>query len=432
MPFGNTPSNLFAFAIVLGFLIFTHESGHFVVAKLFRVRVLVFSFGFGKRLFGFRRGDTDYRVSLIPLGGYVRMAGDNPEEAQPSAPDEFLSKPKWQRLLILFAGPFMNLVIAIGFVAIVNYAGVETALTQAVLADVLPNTPAAKAGLLPRDRIVSIDGETVEDWDDVQLAIRMHPETPLRIAYLRNNVRREVTVVPQRTETEHGAEGRIGVSVFIEPAIARVVPDSTAERAGLRAGDRFIAAGGKPITDLNALYAILIANPSRPVDVTVLRNGRQVHATLTSAGESPGIIPPPIVMRRFGFSASIRESFKTNWKMLHYMMISLGRLFHDRSGIKQMAGPVTIARLSGEVMRSGWKPLVAFMALISLNLGVLNLLPIPVLDGGHIAILLVESAARRDLTTRTKERALQLGFALLALFMIVVIYLDLATNIRSG
>src|SRR5216684_635021 len=182
MPFGNVPSNLFAFAIVLGVLIFAHESGHFLVAKLFRVRVLVFSFGFGRRLFGFRRGDTDYRVSLIPLGGYVRMAGDNPEEAQPSAPDEFLSKPRWQRFLILVAGPFMNLLIAIAFVAVVNYAGIETVITQAVLSEVQPNLPAAKAGLRPFDRIVSIDGEAVEDWDDVNLAIKMHPDTPLHLA----------------------------------------------------------------------------------------------------------------------------------------------------------------------------------------------------------------------------------------------------------
>jgi regulator of sigma E protease len=429
MPFGNTPSNLFAFAIVLGFLIFAHESGHFLVAKLFRVRVLVFSFGFGRRLFGFRRGDTDYRVSLIPLGGYVRMAGDNPEEAQSSAPDEFLSKPKWQRLLILFAGPFMNLLIAISFVAIVNYAGVETTATQAVLADVLPNMPAAKAGLRPFDRIVSIEGEAVEGWDDVQLAITMHPGAPLRIAYLRNNERHEVMVVPQRIETEHGAIGRIGVSPYIEPIIARVENNSMAAKAGLKAGDRLISAGGKAINDLYALSSVLAATPPHPVDIVVLRNGRPFHATLMTATD-PGI-GPPTVIRRFGLAGSIRESFKTNWKTLRYMMISLGRLFQDRSGMKQMAGPVTIARISGEVMRIGWKPLIAFMALISLNLGVLNLLPIPVLDGGHIAILLVESAARRDLPTRTKERALQLGFALLALFMIVVIYFDLATNIRS-
>src|SRR5258706_11350547 len=158
----NIATSLVAFVIVLGVLIFAHESGHFFVAKLFKVRVLVFSFGFGKRLFGFHKGGTDYRVSMIPLGGYVRMAGDTPEESQPHNPDEFLSKPKWQRLLILLAGPFMNLVIAIVFVAGLSMIGLRQPLTSTTLGEVLPNMPAAKAGLKVGDRIVRIDGETIQ------------------------------------------------------------------------------------------------------------------------------------------------------------------------------------------------------------------------------------------------------------------------------
>src|SRR6266849_7617462 len=143
----NIATNFLAFVLVLGFLIFAHEAGHFLVAKLFRVRVLVFSFGFGRRLFGFRKGSTDYRVSLIPLGGYVRMAGDTPEENQPQNPDEFLSRPKWQRFLILVAGPFMNLVIAIAFVASLSMIGLKQPLVTPVIGEVTPNLPAAKAGL---------------------------------------------------------------------------------------------------------------------------------------------------------------------------------------------------------------------------------------------------------------------------------------------
>ena len=433
MPFGNTPSNLLAFAIVLGFLIFAHESGHFFVAKFFKVRVLVFSFGFGKRLFGFRRGDTDYRISLIPLGGYVRMAGDTPEEAHPAAPDEFLSKPKWQRLMILFAGPFMNLVLAIGLLAVVNMAGVRSSAVVPVLREVLPNLPAAKAGLKPFDKIVSIDDEPVEDWSDVQLAIVMHPATPMHIGYERNGARAMATIVPDRVETEHGAIGKIGVSPYIPPVVTTIDEGSFGDTAGFKPGDRIVSVGGQPINDLYAFYEKLDAMPPKAVDVVVQRGKVPVtlkletgHDTLTKLG-----IGTPTVVRHFGPAASVRESFRSNWKTLRYMMISLGRLFHDRTGMKQMAGPVTIARLSGEVLRTGWREVLQFMALISLNLGVLNLLPIPVLDGGHIAILLVESAARRDLPTQAKERALQLGFALLALFMIVVIYFDVVTNIRS-
>src|SRR5258708_127196 len=176
MPFASLiASNLVGFVIVLGFLIFAHESGHFFMAKLFKVRVLVFSFGFGRRLFGFRKGATDYRVSLIPLGGYVRMAGDTPEENQPQNPDEFLSRPKWQRFLILVAGPFMNLVIAITFVASLSMIGLRQPVMTSVIGEVTPNMPAAKAGLQAGDRIVRIAGELIEGFDDLRTAISLHP-----------------------------------------------------------------------------------------------------------------------------------------------------------------------------------------------------------------------------------------------------------------
>src|SRR5437764_10427357 len=179
-------TNIFAFVLVLGFLIFAHEAGHFFVAKAFRVRVLVFSFGFGRRLFGFRKGDTDYRVSLIPLGGYVRMAGDTPDENHPADPAEFLSKPKWQRFLILVAGPGMNLIIAIAFMAAISMIGTELPIMKPVLGEVQPNMPAAKAGLQFGDLIVAVNGEPINDFDDLRLAITMHAETPVRVDYRRN------------------------------------------------------------------------------------------------------------------------------------------------------------------------------------------------------------------------------------------------------
>ncbi|MEO8035194.1 MAG: RIP metalloprotease RseP, partial [Acidobacteriota bacterium] len=239
--FGNTPSNLLAFVIVLGFLIFAHESGHFFVAKFFKVRVLVFSFGFGKRLFGFKRGDTDYRVSMLPLGGYVRMAGDTPEESQKNDPAEYLSKPKWQRLLILVAGPVMNLILAVLFLAIVNMAGIETAAIQPIIGKVSPGEPAARGGLQAFDRIVAVDGEKVTGWQDVQFAIQMHPGRPLRVGYVRNGANGELTITPDKVETEHGTIGRIGVQPFIEPLIAHTEKGSIAAKAGLQDGDRILS-----------------------------------------------------------------------------------------------------------------------------------------------------------------------------------------------
>src|SRR4028119_1344059 len=171
----NFGFGLLGFIVVIGFLIFAHESGHFMFAKLFGVRVLTFSFGFGKRLFGFRKGDTDYRVSLIPLGGYVRMAGDAAEENPSGAPDEFLSKPKWQRFIILFAGPAMNIIIAVAFMAAIVMIGVDQPVTEPVVGEIEKGAPAEKAGLQPGDRIVRIKGEPVNDFNDLRVVILMHP-----------------------------------------------------------------------------------------------------------------------------------------------------------------------------------------------------------------------------------------------------------------
>ena len=181
----NVPSNLLAFVIGLGFLIFAHEGGHFLVAKLFKVRVLTFSLGFGKRLFGFRRGDTDYRVSIVPLGGYVRMAGDTPDDNHPNDPGEFLSKPKWQRFLILLAGPAVNILIAIVFFAGISMRGQEEPIAPPILGEVIAKRPAAIAGLQVGDRILSVDGDPIKDFNDLRFVVTVHPGSALRVEYLR-------------------------------------------------------------------------------------------------------------------------------------------------------------------------------------------------------------------------------------------------------
>src|SRR5436190_476729 len=234
----NIPTNLIAFIIVLGFLIFAHEAGHFFVAKLFRVRVLVFSFGFGKRLLGIRRGSTDYRVSLIPLGGYVRMAGDTPEENQPANPDEFLSKPKWQRFLILLAGPLMNLIIAVTFVAgLLMTVGSETSTVGTLISSVTPGKPGARAGLQPGDRIVAVDSERVENFDDLRMAININFGTPLQIEYARNGVHHVTTLTPEREDTDNGPIGRAFIVPYEPTIVGMVLSGSPAAAAGLRPGD---------------------------------------------------------------------------------------------------------------------------------------------------------------------------------------------------
>src|SRR4051794_19516440 len=433
----NIATNIVGIIIVLGFLVFAHESGHFFVAKLFRVRVLVFSLGFGKRLFGFRKGATDYRVSLVPLGGYVRMAGDTPEENQPANPEEFLSKPKWQRFLILVAGPFMNIVIAIAFMVVISMVGTESIIIRPVIGEVTPGKPAARAGLLPGDRIVAINGEPMNDFDDMRLAIGMHGGTPLRIDYLRNGQRRSTTLTPEREDSEFGPVGRAGIRPYLDTTVGRVKPGSPAATAGLRTGDRIVAVNGHPVSQLSELDTWFDAAKKSPIALDVVRAAERFPTTLPVSAADPsdpyrGFIPPTEV-HKLSFIPAVKDSVEQNWKMLRYAFITLGRLFRAEGSVKELSGPISIARISGEMLRRGWMNTIALMAMISLQLGIMNLLPIPVLDGGHIMILLIEGVARRDLSLQVKERIQQVGFAVLATLMIVVLYNDVITNVlRKG
>lgn len=430
----NIPINFIAFIIVLGFLIFAHEAGHFFVAKLFRVRVLVFSFGFGKRLFGFRRGPTDYRVSLVPLGGYVRMAGDTPEENQPANPDEFLSKPKWQRFLILLAGPFMNLLIAVAFVAgLLLTVGSEELQSGTTISSVTAGKPAALAGLQRGDRIVAIDGEKVDSFDDVRMIISTHAGTRLRFDYERNGAVHTTTLVPERENTDLGPIGKAGIAPYEPTVIGRVLPNTPASRAGLRAGDRILTANGKPAAEYFQFGEVAEAVKEGPIALEVQRGNGRFQTTLAGGPlvREQGYrgIGRPTIVRHFSFGGAIGESVRQNWKMLRMTFTTIARLIRGEGSVKELSGPLSIARISGEVMRQGFLPVIGLMAMISLQLGVMNLLPIPVLDGGHIMILLIEGAVRRELSLRVKERIQTVGFAVLAALMIVVLYNDVITNV---
>ncbi|HEX2123242.1 MAG TPA: RIP metalloprotease RseP [Thermoanaerobaculia bacterium] len=424
--------NIFAFVIGLGFLIFIHEAGHFFVAKLFGVRVLVFSFGFGKRLFGFRHGDTDYRVSIFPLGGYVRMAGDSPEENVPANPDEFLSKPKWQRFLILFAGPFMNIVVAIAFVATLSMIGTEQFVIKPVIGHIEPNQPAARAGLQVGDRITRVKGETVKEFDDIRLLITMHAGTPLPIEYVRNGELRKTILTPDQGTSEYGPIGRAGIRPMIDPVVGRVKPGSPAALAGLRPGDRLLSANGKPVSQGYDFEQVSEASKGAPIALELQRGAQRIRTTLGGTKDPEDIYRgfiPPTEIRKLTLFPALKDSVYQNWRMLKYAMTAVGRMFRSEGSVKELSGPLSIARISGDMLRRGPFEFLALLAMISLQLGVMNLLPIPVLDGGHIMILLIEGIARRDLSLRVKERIQQLGFAALATLMIVVLYNDVITNV---
>src|SRR5438105_8636252 len=322
----NIATNLLAFIIVLGVLIYAHEAGHFAMAKLFRVRVLVFSFGFGKRLFGFRKGDTDYRVSLIPLGGYVRMAGDTPEENLSGDPGEFLSKPKWQRFLILLAGPAVNLIIAVLFVAALSMVGTEQAVIKPVLGEILPNKPAARAGLQVGDRIVAINGDPIRDFIDLRLAIEMNARTPLRVEYIRNGLRRTTILTPDREQTEFGPVGRVGILPFFEPIIGRVTANSPAARAGLRTGDRIVAVNGQPVTQMTQFDSVVTSSKGKPIVLELARGTTRFQATLPATKFDPqdpyrGFLPPTEI-GKLSLLPALQDVMQQKPKMLRYELVT--------------------------------------------------------------------------------------------------------------
>jgi regulator of sigma E protease len=302
-----------------------------------------------------------------------------------------------------------------------------------MIGEVSPGKPAARAGLQPGDRIVAVNGERINNWDDLRMAISLHAATPLRVEYVRNGVTHTTTMTPDRENSEYGPVGRAGIRPWIDAQVGRVRTNSPAARAGLRSGDVIAAANGKPVTQLTQLDEVFNQAKGAPIVLDVIRAGQHLSITLPavkSEAQDPyrGFLPPTEI-HKLPLIPALRDSFDQNWKMLKYAFITLGRLVRGEASVKEFSGPISIARISGEMFRRGWMEVVALMAMISLQLGIMNLLPSPVLDGGHIMILLVESVVGHDLSIRVKERVQQVGFALLAALMIVVLYNDVITNV---
>lgn len=421
-------THLWAFLLVLGVLVFVHELGHFLMARRLGVRVITFSLGFGPKLLRYRRGNTEYAISAIPLGGYVKMAGENPDEALTGRPEEFLSRTKWERFLVYIMGPAMNLLLALVVTTFVLYQGAEVPAYEsepAVIGRVLPDSPAQQAGLQTGDRIVEIDGREVPDWEAYGLAIIAKAGRDVQLVAVRDGRRQRFTVTPEgRTKYDIGD---IGVHPKINPQIAAVTAGSPAEQTGLRRGDVILAIdGAKDVRNDELVEHIRAANDT-PVTLRIRRGAEERGVTVTPKNNVIGVQLSPFETRTIdpGPLQAVGMSFQRNWEWTRLIFSTLVGLFTRETSVKQLMGPVGIAGISGDAAQLGWLPLFNLMAMISLNLGLLNLLPIPVLDGGHIAIMAMEGAARRDFSMRVKERLLLAGFVVLMALMATVIYNDL-------
>jgi len=426
-------TSIVAFTFVLGVLIFVHELGHFVMARRIGVRVLTFSLGFGPKLLSFRRGDTEYCVSAIPLGGYVKMAGESPDDARTGASDEFLSKTKWQRFQVLVMGPVMNLALAVIVMALVLYQGAQLPAFESqpvVVGGLVEQSVAAAAGVQVGDRIVSVEGEDVPHWRALTFAIATRTQRPTSLGINRDGKYIDLTVVPSSMD-KYGTGG-IGVLPWAHPQISEVRPNQPAAEAGLMAGDVVLAAGGEKNVVYDRLLVLIRGSEGKPLQFEV-RRGTELHSVtvvprMLEGGPKIGATIRRIETRTLkpGLIEAFKLSVEQNWEWSALIVKTLGGLFTRETSVKQLMGPVAIAGLSGEAaQQDSWIPLFTLMAMISLNLGLLNLMPIPVLDGGHIAILALESISRRDFSMKVKEKMLLAGFVLLLMLMVTVIYNDL-------
>jgi regulator of sigma E protease len=421
-----------AFIFVLGVLVFVHELGHFLMAKRIGVRVLKFQLGFNPTILSFRRGDTEYGVGLVPLGGYVKMAGENPDDRPTGAADEFLSKPKWQRFQVMIMGPAMNLILAVVVMAVVLYQGAEVPAYEdepPVIGRVVDSSPAARVGLQPGDRILSVAGRPVETWEQFVMEVlpKANRETEIVVSRAGQELRKTITPEPQ-SKYEFGYTG---VLPQMHPQVRELTPDGAAAAAGLQKGDVILAVNGEPNVTRERLIELIKASEGRPIALLVRRGdgSRTLGITPREDGGVPmiGALLWETQMRTIepGPVQAVALSLETNWDWTKLIFRTLVGLFTRETSVKQLMGPVAIAELSGESARLGWVALFNLMALISLNLGLLNLLPIPVLDGGHIMIMALEGLARRDFSMRAKEKMLIAGFVVLMALMVTVIYNDL-------
>ena len=425
-------TSLLAFLFVLGVLVFVHELGHFVVARRLGVRVLTFSLGFGPKIANVKRGDTEYCISAIPLGGYVKMAGESLGEARTGAGDEFMSKTKWERFLILIAGPAMNLILAVIVMWGVLYQGAEVPAYEQeppVVGRVVEDSPAARAGIGVGERIVSVADRAVETWDDLFVAVmpRAEREIPVVVRDLAGR-ERTLDVVPEaRTEFEMGD---LGVGPEMRPQIISVTPGDPADRAGIEVGDVIVAVDGEDAAGGDFVERIS-TSAGTPLTFTIRRGDgtEQVRVTPEMQGDRAmigvGFSPYELRVLEPGFFEAFSMSLERNYEWSGLIFQTLAGLLTAETSPRQLVGPVGIAQLSGGAAQVGWVALFSLMAMISLNLGILNLLPIPILDGGHIFIMAMEGVSRRDFSIRVKERMLLAGFVVLMMLMVTVIYNDL-------
>ena len=445
--------SLVAFVVVIGVLIFVHEAGHFMAAKALGVQVLRFSLGFGRPLFQWRRGETEYWVSIIPLGGYVKMAGledegvagelEGGKAAVPVDPERaFDRKPLWARMIIILAGVTMNMIFAVVVYAGLAYTGtlesefIATTQVDTVRVSDLPASAAPLAVLHRGDRITEVNGRPVRTWSQLLEAL-ITAENPvrLRVAGRADSIVLDFGPRSSPRDTADRFALARNLAVYLPPVVAMVGPGTPAERAGLRPGDRLVRVGGDTIASWADFARVARANPDTPLALSVARGDTLLAITVTPERRTErdpvtkqervfgaigvGAVRPPVASH--GVIGALGVGWRETMQRTDQILVFLKRLIVGRASPRDLGGPITIAQVSGQAARGGINVLLGFMALLSINLAVLNLLPIPVLDGGQMVFLVAEGIRRKPLSVQLRLRLTQVGLAFIAGLMLFVI-----------
>jgi regulator of sigma E protease len=437
-------NTLLGVVLVLGLMILVHEWGHFIVARLCGVRVDVFSIGFGPRLFGVKRGATDYRISALPFGGYVRMAGQDLSEADSGkvaptgASDELMSKPRWQRALISVAGPAVNLLMPLlllsGFFWIKGLPYPAYLDETAAIAAMKANDPLAKAGVTVGDRITAVNGIATPTWEKLDEAINeLRPEVSYRLTVDHQGTTTREVEASGKELIQADAPGHYPMVV---PIVAQPVRGMGADRAGMKHGDLVVSVNGTKISSWLEFKDMIVNSKGNPLITVVKRQGQMVtlklvpQAIVGDDGKSNyrlGVgVEEPWSYKKMTFVTAVNSASVSTWYGLKQLLGLVGRLFAGRQSVKMLLGPVGIIDQAGQAVQEGTYAVINLMAIISLNLGILNLFPIPILDGGNILLLTMEGIRRRDFSMAFKERFVQVGLVLILVLFGYVMYNDVA------
>jgi regulator of sigma E protease len=498
----NVLYSILSFAIVLGIIVIVHELGHYIAARLMGVRVEVFSFGFGLRLFGKKIGETDFRLSLIPLGGYVKMAGEEEYEPKDQKPYKFHAKNRGQKIFILLMGPAMNVLLAFLIFTVINITGVEVPIYRSYppqIGYVEIGSPAHKAGIKKGDIIHTIDGRSIKDWEELEIIIGANPNQVLPIEYERDGKLKK-TVMQLRSISRHNI-GDAGIQWDFKTQIRAVTDDSPAFHAGLKVDDILLAVNSKPIGYFE-IVPVISKNAGKPLQFRVKRGQDQLDIeivpkkvyfletgpmetleevekklkkikekvkeldfgytrregkfkiisvdmdtppdpatyqapVLLFTGEK-GIIGiemtaySPTIEKRYGFFAAMGYSVKKMVDLVDLVFNAIRKMIVGKLSPKSLSGPIEIANFSHRALESGFSSFFLLIAFISLQLGLINLLPIPALDGGHLMIFSIESVIRRDFSPKVKNLLMNFGFIILIALMVFIILNDIAKNLPNG